>query len=323
MLDSKILDRARRLIQLQFDQRRKIFQDEIAQIREKMLSGGVRSGAFLVKIHDTCTQEVAIRAKIVLENIVRAHTAVGSPPTETLAADIKEEGSHFIEKITEEVGEKMASEMHFMKREAKHLNLSSAKHVATQELNVEADLYVDSLTVESKNLDSSNIKNKELAETQPSQETATFCKKQFIRNPWKTIQNDYDINKRAFGKKINFVTDKHKKKIILRDIEQAYILADLGFSKPATILAGGVIEELLRLYLKHKKITPKSNNFYDYIKTCEQKKLLKSGISRLSDSVRHFRNIVHISKEESKKYTLSKATAKSAVASIFIIANDL
>lgn len=156
MLDSKILDRARRLIQLQFDQRRKIFQDEIAQIREKMLSGGVRSGAFLVKIHDTCTQEVAIRAKIVLENIVRAHTAVGSPFTETLAADIKEEGSHFIEKITEEVGKKMASEMHFMEREAKDLNLSSAKHVATQELNVEADLYVDSLAAEPQNLESVN-----------------------------------------------------------------------------------------------------------------------------------------------------------------------
>jgi len=169
---------------------------------------------------------------------------------------------------------------------------------------------------------SSNVKNKELVKTQPSQDSVTFRKKQFIRNPWNAINNDYDIDKRAFGKKINFVTDKHKKKIILRDIEQAYILADLGFSKPATILAGGVIEELLRLYLKHKKITPESNNFYDYIKTCEQKKLLKSGISRLSDSVRHFRNIVHISKEETEKYTLSKATSKSAVASIFIIAND-
>ncbi|MHC4157702.1 MAG: toll/interleukin-1 receptor domain-containing protein [Planctomycetota bacterium] len=156
MLDSRILDRARRLIQIGFEERRKIFQGEIAQIREKMLSGGVRSGAFLVKIHDTCTQEVAIRAKIVLENIMRAHKALGSPLTGTLAADIKEEGSHFIERITEEVSEKMAHEMHFMQREAQHYNLSGAKHGATQEMNIEAELYVDSLAVESKNLGSVN-----------------------------------------------------------------------------------------------------------------------------------------------------------------------
>lgn len=157
MLDSKISDRARRLIQIGFQERRKIFQNEIAQKKEKMVgTGNLHSGYFLQTIHNTCTQEVAIRAKIVLENIVRAHKASGSPLADTLAADIKEEGSHFIEKITEEVGEKMASEMHFMKREAQHLNLSSAKHDATQEMNIEADLYVDSLEVKSKNLESVN-----------------------------------------------------------------------------------------------------------------------------------------------------------------------
>ncbi len=157
MLDSKILDRARRLIQIGFQERQKNFPNEIAQKKEKMVgTGNLYSGHFLQTIHNTCAQEVAIRAKIVLENIVRAHKAVGSPLTETLAADIKEEGSHFIEKITEEVGEKMAREMHFMKREAQHYNLSSAKYGATQEMNIEADLYVDSLAVESKNLGSAN-----------------------------------------------------------------------------------------------------------------------------------------------------------------------
>ena len=118
------------------------------------------------------------------------------------------------------------------------------------------------------------------------------------------------------------MSDSFKKKIIFRDIEHAFVLASQGFSKPALILAGGVIEELLRLYLKHNKISPASNNFDAYIKACEQHKLLKSGVSRLSDSVRHFRNLVHLSKEETKKHTISKATAKGAVASIFTIAND-
>lgn len=139
---------------------------------------------------------------------------------------------------------------------------------------------------------------------------------------WKAIENEYDETKRSFGKKINFVSDSHRRKIIFRDVEHSFVLAYLGFSKPAVILAGGVIEELLRLYLKHKNITPASNSFDVYIQTCEQKGLLKAGISRLSDSARHFRNLVHLSKEETKRHTISKSAAKGAVASIFTIAND-
>lgn len=139
---------------------------------------------------------------------------------------------------------------------------------------------------------------------------------------WNDIENEFGITKKAFGRAINFVSDKFRRNIIFRDVEHAFLLASTGFSKPAVILAGGVIEELLRLYLEHKNISPISNNFDGYIKTCEQKGFLKSGISRLSDSVRYFRNLVHLSKEETKRYTISKSTAKGAVASIFTIAND-
>lgn len=150
-----------------------------------------------------------------------------------------------------------------------------------------------------------------------------FSSNNLPQDTWTDIHNDFDISKRTFGKRINFVTSKYKKKIVFRDIEHAYILAKNGLSKPATILAGSVIEELLRLYLESKNIKPAKNTFEEYIETCEQKGLLKSGISRLSDSVRHFRNLVHLSKEKTKKYTISKAAAKGAVASIFTIANDL
>jgi len=139
---------------------------------------------------------------------------------------------------------------------------------------------------------------------------------------WKDIENEFGITKMAFARKINFVSDKFRREIIFRDVEHASLLASYGFSKPAVILAGGVIEELLRLYLKHKNIRPPKDNFDEYIKTCEQGGLLKLGIPPLSNSVRHFRNLVHLSKEKTKKYTLSKSTAKGAVASIFTIARD-
>lgn len=140
---------------------------------------------------------------------------------------------------------------------------------------------------------------------------------------WNEINKDYNINKRAFGKKINFVTDKFKRKIIFRDVEHAYILANNGYSKSAVILAGSITEELLRLLLNHKKIKPSNNKFESYIDACMNNNLIKKGIHSLSDSVRHFRNIVHLEKEKSSKDSISVSAAKGAVSSIFTIVNDL
>ncbi len=141
-------------------------------------------------------------------------------------------------------------------------------------------------------------------------------------NAWTEIKKDFDITKYTFGKKIHFVKDIFKRKIIFRDIEHAYFFTQNGFNKPAVILAGGVIEELLRLYLEYQKIKPSDNTFNEYIKSCDRKSLFKKGISKLSDSLRDFRNIVHLEKEESTRYTISKATAKGAISSIFTISND-
>ena len=140
---------------------------------------------------------------------------------------------------------------------------------------------------------------------------------------WEAIKSEYGISKRDFGKKINFVSDSFKRKVIFRDVEHAFVLASEGFAKPTVILAGGVIEELLRLYLKHKNIAAAGNTFNEYIKACKQNKLLQTGIGKLSDSAREFRNFVHLSKESAKKHSITKAAAKGAVSSIFIIANDL
>ncbi len=155
-----------------------------------------------------------------------------------------------------------------------------------------------------------------------AKEVARSAKNMPSKANWESIESELGITKNSFGRKINFVTDTFKREIIFRDVEDSFVLASSGFSKPAVILAGGVIEELLRLYLEHKGISPISKSFDEYIKTCEQEGLLKSGISRLSDSVRQFRNLVHLSAEKSKKYSISKATAKGAVSSIFTISND-
>jgi hypothetical protein len=138
---------------------------------------------------------------------------------------------------------------------------------------------------------------------------------------WEAIRNEYDVSKKDFGKKINFVSDSFKREIIFRDVEHAFVLASHGFSKPALILSGGVIEELLRHYLEYKNVKPQSEKFVDYIKACEENGFLKRRVSLLSDSIRDFRNLVHLCNEESKRFSVSKATAKGAVSAIFTIAN--
>lgn len=139
---------------------------------------------------------------------------------------------------------------------------------------------------------------------------------------WKTIESEYGVSKKMFGKKINFIKDRFKREVIFRDIGQAFVLQHEGFNKPSVVLAGSVIEEMLRLYLLHKNITPARNNLDSYIKACDEKGLLKEAIHRLADSVRQFRNIVHLEKETSARHTISKTAAIGAVASIFTIAND-
>lgn len=140
---------------------------------------------------------------------------------------------------------------------------------------------------------------------------------------WRDIKSEYGLTKRELGKRINFIGDDFARKIIFRDIEQAYLLSKKGFSKPAVVLAGGVIEELLRRYILSKNVPLNSSStFNDYIQTCIDNRLLKSAIGNLSHSVRYFRNLVHLQIEQSKRHTISLATAKGAVSSIFTIAND-
>lgn len=152
----------------------------------------------------------------------------------------------------------------------------------------------------------------------PKAETGCLSSK----DAWKRIEEEYGVSKKAFGKKINFVRNRFKRDIIFRDIGQAFVLAREGFSKPSVVLAGSVIEEMLRLYLQCKNITVARNGLDSYIRACDENGLLKAAIHRLADSVRQFRNIVHLEKEASVRYSISKATALAAVASIFTIAND-
>lgn len=139
---------------------------------------------------------------------------------------------------------------------------------------------------------------------------------------WQGIYKDYNTSKSQCMKKINFITSNYSRKIIVRDIEQAYNLKTLGYAKPAVLLAGAVLEELLRQYLVLKDLLRGEKTFENYIKICEENHLLKSGISSIGGSIRFFRNYIHLEKEVDSKHTISTATANASISAIFMTIND-
>lgn len=140
---------------------------------------------------------------------------------------------------------------------------------------------------------------------------------------WVEIQSVYGIGKTAFGKKLRFIKDRFKRSVIFRDVEHAHICLKSGLFKSAVILAGGVIEEILRLYLEQKEVKAQGGKFVDYISACKEEGLIKSAVLNLSSAIKDFRNHVHLEKESSRRHSISKATAAGAVNAIFTVVNDI
>jgi hypothetical protein len=155
-------------------------------------------------------------------------------------------------------------------------------------------------------------------------QTKSIMQKEYrdTKYDWEDIEKDFEISKNQFGRRISFVKNSFRRYILFRDVEQAYALSKLGFYKPAVILSGGIIEELLRLFLENKGENVKNKKFEELIQICQKNQFLRSEINNLASAIRRFRNYVHLATEKSKKNSISKATASATVALIFTIIND-
>ena len=148
MLDSKIFDFARRLIQTDIKKRQRPFFDELSRKgRELQLSGNSPETSSSGKkiIRNIFTKELETRASIVWKSLQRAHKAVGSKTTKTLASDFKEAVNHFLEEISKELSGLMMKKPCFAKNDKANSNLYSAMNDIYEEINVEIDLYVSNL----------------------------------------------------------------------------------------------------------------------------------------------------------------------------------
>jgi hypothetical protein len=163
MLDSKVVDFARRLIQVYIKNRQKQFFDELSRNKRKLqLSGNSPETSSSGKkiILNIFTKEVEDTASVVWESLQRSHKALGSQITDTLACDLKEEATQLLSETTKELSNFMIRQSGFTKDDTANSSFDLAKNDACEKIYIEIDLYVNSLTNKSTEKDRNNAPSK-------------------------------------------------------------------------------------------------------------------------------------------------------------------
>ena len=116
----------------------------------------------------------------------------------------------------------------------------------------------------------------------------------------------------------NFIKDNKTKTILKRDYAYAEICKEQEMFKPAIILYGSIMEEVLRTILLSKK------EFLELIILAKEKRIIENHLATKIDFIRDFRNYVHIFLEKKKHFepTGNIANVASEVCAVLIkIAN--
>ena len=142
MLDPKIAGLARRMIQVQLDERRgHVGQEAEVVVNKLVLQGLGRSGAIIQEIHKLCANEVVIRAMLMWQVFIRVMSSLRVQRTETLAIELKNE----IENYSPQVLDDLTQIMDRYTRNigiAEPKSLSSAWGHAMRKVYAEIDLFI-------------------------------------------------------------------------------------------------------------------------------------------------------------------------------------
>lgn len=103
-------------------------------------------------------------------------------------------------------------------------------------------------------------------------------------------KKEIGIGKRGI---LKWIKDRDLQKIVRRDYATAQICEEEGLFKPAIILYAGVLEALLQ----YKINKDEKEKFIDLIEEAMQSKLIKQEQASHMNTIRDFRNYVHVYKE--------------------------
>ncbi len=150
MLNLKVTELARNMIQVQFDERRKQLRQDIMRVQNEMTTRGIlRSSMTLSRIRDLYINEIQIRASIVLKVFIRI-LSTEVYPSEELASDLKREMEKYLFDILSELNKDLHKTVGSIKSvvtdEQVDKLLDSAYGHALKKIGTEIELFVLSLS---------------------------------------------------------------------------------------------------------------------------------------------------------------------------------
>jgi hypothetical protein len=146
MLDLTLQARFEKLLEARISEQRKQFQLELGQIDAQAASyGRFHSGSRLLRLQQVHESELAIRAILTWESLVRVHRTFGCPMSDTLREDLKAEMSSRIAQCFSELNWSLTDRV--QKTQANlPFSLNEARLAVAAKHDIEIDLYVDSLS---------------------------------------------------------------------------------------------------------------------------------------------------------------------------------
>ena len=102
-----------------------------------------------------------------MSSLERAHQAVGSPITEALAKKLRDEAGHYVEAIVKEVSEYMIRRLPMHEPAKQIFDFEETKDDAKNRIDVELDLYFDSVRPANKRKTQAKGKKKKAESKKP------------------------------------------------------------------------------------------------------------------------------------------------------------
>lgn len=150
MLDPTLQTRFEHLYKVRLTERQRLFPSELAQIDSQLNKRGLyKSSMRLIQHKQAHERELEVRAIIAWESLVRVHRTFGSPITETLRDDLKEEINRKINDSYSELSWSLTEQVRKIQMQVPY-SLVEFRQALIDKHDIEIDLYIDSLSDKSK-----------------------------------------------------------------------------------------------------------------------------------------------------------------------------
>lgn len=149
MLDPKVSELARKMIEVQFDKRSEQLRRDILRVTNEMAIKGVTDSTMtLSQYYNLYTDEIGIRVNIVWEELKNILPAMELHPSEDLASYLKKEIEKYLSTIIADFNDdwrKRTTQIQSLAYFEQWDNFNSAYDQALKRANAEIDLFVHSL----------------------------------------------------------------------------------------------------------------------------------------------------------------------------------